>query len=246
MRSYSIDINADVGEGIGNESKLMPYLSSCNIACGGHAGDLNTMTKVIQLAKKHNVKIGAHPSFPDRANFGRLEMKLSDKELEKSLKQQIETLQNVLHSENAQLNHIKPHGALYNLAAKDEETASLIIKVIKCISRPVKLFAPYQSVIADLARKADIEVVYEAFADRNYNTDLSLISRVKSNALISDKNIILKHVLAIVKDKKVVTTSGVEVPIKVSTLCVHGDTKNAVEILKYLSLELPKNHINIQ
>jgi UPF0271 protein len=244
--TFHIDINADVGEGIGNESKIMPYLSSCNIACGGHAGDLKTMTEVVKLANLHSVKIGAHPSFPDKTNFGRVEMTLSAADLYSSLKQQIRALQNVLHTENAQLHHVKPHGALYNLAAKDEKIASVIIEVIKSIALPVKLYAPFNSVIARLAREEYIEVIFEGFADRNYNEDLSLVSRKNEYAILSNKAQVLTHVLSIVKDKKVKTKSGVEVPINVSTLCVHGDTKNALDILKYLSQELPKKGIQIK
>ena len=240
-----IDINADVGEGIGNEPKLMPYLSSCNIACGGHAGDLTTMTQVVKMAKQHKIKIGVHPSFPDKENFGREAMNISATDLFGSLRQQIEDFQQVLRKENAQLHHLKPHGALYNLAAKDEKIAKVILEVLKSIAMPVKLYAPYRSVIAELAIIEKIEVTFEAFADRNYNEDLSLVSRKNSDALLTKKFEILEHVLHIVKYQKVRTISGVEVPIKVSTFCVHGDTKNAVEILNYLNRELPKNQIKI-
>lgn len=241
-----IDINADVGEDIGNESDLMPFLSSCNIACGGHAGDLQTMTEVVKLAKSHNVKIGAHPSFPDKANFGRVNMKMSAADLYSSLKQQIRNLQSVLHSENAQLHHIKPHGALYNLAAKDEKTAKVIIEVVKSMAMPIQLYAPYKSVIAELAMLENIPVTFEAFADRNYNEDLSLVSRKNNSAILLEKEAVLSHVLNIIKYQKVTSVSGVEVPIKAETICVHGDTKNAFEILKYLSVNLKTNNIKIQ
>ncbi len=244
--TIQIDINADVGEGVGNEPEIMSYLSSCNIACGGHAGNLETMTKVVQLAKKHNVKIGAHPSFPDKTNFGRVEMNISAADLHSSLKHQIRTLQNILHTENVQLHHIKPHGALYNLAAKDEKTAKVIIEVIKNIALPLKLYAPFNSVIARMAIEEQIDVIYEAFADRSYNEDLSLVSRKNDNAVLGNKDDILQHVLLMIKAQKVKTISGVEVLLKASTFCVHGDTKNAKEILKYLNLELPRNRIKIQ
>lgn len=244
--SFLVDINADVGEGVDNESKLMPYLSSCNIACGGHAGDIKTMTQVVRLAKKHTVKIGAHPSFPDKPNFGRVEMTISAADLYASLKQQIRTLQNVLYAEKVQLRHIKPHGALYNLASRDEKTAKVVIEVIKSITMPVKLYAPYKSIIAQLAIEEQIEVIYEAFADRNYYEDLSLVSRQNSGAIINNRSDVLQHVLLMIKHQKVKTLSGVEVPIKASTLCVHGDTKNAIEILNFLKQELSKNSIRIQ
>lgn len=246
MNSYSIDINADVGEGLNNESDLMPYLSSCNIACGGHAGNLETMTTVVRLAKKHNIKIGAHPSFPDKENFGREVLDMPAADLYSSLKAQIRSLQKVLYSEKAQLHHVKPHGALYNLAAKDEKTAKITIEVIKSIALPIALYAPYKSVIAEIALKENINVIYEAFADRNYNDDLSLVSRKKENAVLNDKDTVLSHVLRMIQHQSVETINGVEVPVKASTFCVHGDTKNALQILKYLNLELPKKGINIK
>jgi UPF0271 protein len=240
-----IDINADVGEGIGNESMIIPYLSSCNIACGGHAGNLAEMTHVVKLAKKHNVKVGAHPSFPDKENFGRVVIDISAADLFSSLRQQIEDLQQVLQKENAQLHHLKPHGALYNLAAKDEKIAKVILEVLKSIAMPVKLYAPYKSVMAELALKENVEVTFEAFADRNYNEDLSLVSRKNTDALLTNKVEILEHVLCMVKHEKVRAINGVEVLLKASTFCVHGDTENALEILKYLNEELPKNQIKI-
>ncbi|WP_296313385.1 5-oxoprolinase subunit PxpA [Winogradskyella sp. UBA3174] len=246
MKDYlHIDINADVGEGIGNESMLMPYLSSCNIACGGHAGDIATMTEVVKLAKTNNVKIGAHPSFPDKANFGRVAMYMTSSELYTSLKQQIRSLQIILDSENLKLNHIKPHGALYNLAAKDKEIAIVIIDVLKSFSAPLKLYAPKISVIANMAKANTIEVVNEAFADRNYNDDLSLVSRKKDNAILNKKEAVLNHVLGIIKHQKITVIRGVEVELKAETICVHSDTENAIEILKFLQQELPKNKIQI-
>ena len=242
----SIDINADVGEGIGNEPELMPYLSSCNIACGGHAGDLDSMTAVVKLAKANRVEIGAHPSFPDKANFGRVDMKLSSVDLYNSLKGQISALQAVLYSQNLYLHHVKPHGALYNLAAKDEKIARVIVDVIKSLALPIKLYAPCQSIIAELANSEAIEVVFEGFADRNYNEDLSLVSRTRTGALLLKKEQVLEHILFMAKHEKVKTINGVVVGLKATTFCVHGDTENALEILRYLTKELPKNGINIQ
>lgn len=246
MKEISIDINADVGEGLNNEAQLMPFLSSCNIACGGHAGDIETMTSVVKLAKQHKVKIGAHPSFPDKANFGRSEIQMSAADLYASIKSQIRALQKVLHAENAQLHHIKPHGALYNLAAKDEKIAKVIIEVIKSIALPIELYAPYQSTIAQIATNENINVICEAFADRNYNKDLSLVSRNEMNAIIENKDKILNHVLRMIKHQKVRTINDDEMTIKASTYCVHGDTKNAIEIVEYLNKELPKHGVLIQ
>lgn len=246
MSFKTVDINADVGEGLGNEALLMPYLSSCNIACGGHAGNAKTMTEVVRLAKNHEVKIGAHPSFPDPLNFGRVVMDISAADLYSSLKSQIRSLQQILHTENAQLHHIKPHGALYNLAAKDEKTARVIIEVVKSIAMPIQLYVPYNSVISKLAEQEKISVTFEAFADRNYEEDLSLVSRKKEDAILHENSKILNHILGVIHREKVTAINGVEVSIKASTFCVHGDTKNALEILEFLTKELPKYNVKIQ
>lgn len=246
MSFKTVDINADVGEGLGNEALLMPYLSSCNIACGGHAGDAKTMTEVVRLAKNHKVKIGAHPSFPDVLNFGRAVMDISAADLYSSLKSQIRILQQILHNENAQLHHIKPHGALYNLAAKDEKTARIIIEVVKSIAMPIQLYVPYNSVISKLAEQEKISITFEAFADRNYEENLSLVSRKKEDAILHENSRILNHILGMIHREKVTAINGVEVSIKASTFCVHGDTKNALEILEFLTKELPKYNVKIQ
>tara|TARA_Y100000815_G_scaffold102885_1_gene91744 strand:- start:192 stop:932 length:741 start_codon:yes stop_codon:yes gene_type:complete len=245
MNSKTIDINADVGEGLANEADLMPFLSSCNIACGGHAGDIETMTEVIRLANKHNVKIGAHPSFPDKENFGRAIMELSSTDLYNSLKAQIRSLQSVLKKEKAQLHHVKPHGALYNLAAKDEKTAKVIVEVVKRLELSLSIYAPFNSELARMAKQENIEVVFEAFADRNYNDDLSLVSRQNNDAVISDKIEVLNHILYMKNHEKVKTVNGAEVLLNASTFCVHGDTENALEILRFLNEELPNNNIKI-
>ncbi|WP_299114267.1 5-oxoprolinase subunit PxpA [uncultured Winogradskyella sp.] len=245
LSNLKIDINADVGEGLGNEASLMPYLSSCNIACGGHAGDFNTMKSVVRLAKEHQVKIGAHPSFPDKLNFGRMVMEMSNDDLFHSLKSQIESLLKIVTDENLKLHHIKPHGALYNLAAKDSETAKVILKVIKSFSSSVKLYAPYKSVISKLAKHENIEVVFEGFADRNYNEDLSLVSRQKNEALITKKEDVFKHVIKMISEQKVSTINGVETKLFADTICVHGDTENVQDILEYLHHNLELNNVRI-
>ncbi|MCK5400063.1 MAG: 5-oxoprolinase subunit PxpA [Flavobacteriaceae bacterium] len=241
-----IDINVDVGEGVNNESQLMPYISSCNIACGGHAGDLSTIRTVVRLAKQYRVKIGAHPSFPDKDNFGRQKMDISYSRLYKSIREQVNILMKILRDENATLNHIKPHGALYNLAATDKSTATVIIEAIKSISLPIKLYVPYNSVIAELAIIENIPIVYEAFADRNYNDDLTLVSRNEKNAIISDSDEMFNHVLRMIKQQKVKTINGVEVKIIAHTFCVHGDNPKAVNLIRDLKEKLEQLHINIE
>lgn len=232
---FSIDINCDVGEGIGNESKLIPYISSCNIACNAHAGSIQIIDEVISLAKKYQVKIGAHPSFPDRENFGRKVMNLSSKTLQESIENQINLLIERADLQNVKLYHIKPHGALYNLILKDRETAQIVINAVKNTLKNGFLYVPYNSVIAEVAKLNNIQIKFEAFADRNYNNDLSLVSRFKENALLLNPKEIVDHVTRMVNNK-VKTIQGSLKDIKADTYCVHGDTENAVEILKALTL----------
>lgn len=246
MENQIVDINVDVGEGIGNDASLMPYMASCNIACGGHAGDYETMKTVVRLAKKHHVKIGAHPSFPDRENFGRQPMDISCVSLFSSIKHQIDNLISVLNEEHATLRHIKPHGALYNLAATDQKIANVIVEVMKSIAIPIKLYVPYKSVIADLALKNRLNINYEAFADRNYNDDLTLVSRSKNNALIEDADQVYEHVFRMIAEQKVKTIQGTEIAIKADTFCVHGDNPKALNLIKNLSEKLAKKRIKIR
>ncbi|GGK15877.1 UPF0271 protein [Yeosuana aromativorans] len=245
MQPIRIDINADVGEGINNESQLMPYISSCNIACGGHAGDLDTMRTVVKMAKTHRIKIGAHPSFPDKDNFGRQPMDISYAALYTSLKHQIDGLMKVLTEEQVGLHHVKPHGALYNMAAIDSNIATVIVEVMKSYARSISLYVPYGSVIEKIAIENNIPILYEAFADRNYNDDGTLVSRQNSHALITDSEVMFEHVYRIITSQKVKTVNGLEIDLKADTFCVHGDNPKAVDLIKKLKKRLEDNHIQI-
>lgn len=240
-----IDVNCDLGEGLSNEALLMPYLSSCNIACGGHAGGVETMKRVSELANKHHVKIGAHPSFPDKENFGRLIVEMSPYDLYKSVNEQINVLIEVLRSMNLELHHVKPHGALYNLASIDKKTAQTIVSVVRSIDKNLILYAPYQSMISKIAISDGLKVMYEGFVDRNYNENLTLVARQDKDAIISDSEQIFEHVFKMISEGKIKTKSGVEVELKVDTFCVHGDHENVVENLKFLIHKLEQNSIKI-
>ena len=246
MEGIYIDINCDVGEGVGNEADLLPLISSCNIACGGHAGDDRSMAQVVKLAKQYNVHIGAHPSYPDKENFGRFSMDIGSTELVKSIRIQIHALKIILRKEQVSLHHIKPHGALYNDLVKNEALADLFLKAIASDKESVVLYAPPGSVIAKKAIKYDFKVRLEAFADRSYNQDLSLVSRKLPNAVLNDPKIVLDHLVKMVLENKVVTVDGRESHIAAKTYSLHGDTLNALQILTYLSEELPKKQIYIQ
>ena len=236
-----IDINCDVGEGIDNEEFLLPYIQTCNIACGGHAGNAESMQKIVRLSLEHHVKIGAHPSYPDKDNFGRLTIKIEDKQLIQSVQYQINTLNNIVTNLGGELHHIKPHGALYNDIAKNKKLALIFLTAIESYKDNTKLFVPYNSEIEKQAINMGFSVIYEAFADRNYHDDLSLVNRKNKNALITARDEILNHVNEI-RHKGIVTSiHGKKVRIKATTFCVHSDTENAIEIVKYLSKKVSLN-----
>ena len=245
LKQYQIDLNADVGEGIDNEALIMPYISSCNIACGGHAGTEESMLKVLQLAKKHNVAVGAHPSFPDREHFGRVKIDMSRIDLLDSLKQQVIKLRSLADRVGCEVRHLKPHGALYNLAAKDEYFSEIIIELILDVNPNLRLYGPYKSVMAQLGANSGIQVIYEGFADRSYNDDLTLVNRSYTNAVITHPEIVCNRVLKMITEHEVETISGLLKPITVNTICVHGDTDNAIEILRQLHEFLSLKHIKI-
>lgn len=246
MNQFKIDINCDVGEGVGNEPDIFPYISSCNIACGGHAGDKKTMLKVASLAGQHNIKVGSHPSYPDKVNFGREVMDISSQDLMQSIKQQLSDFDEVLEQEGIPLHHIKAHGALYNQTAKNENLAKLYLDAIKDYKERAMLYVPFNSVISRIAEDRGFKIWFEAFADRNYNADLTLVSRKEEDALIEEPEAVLKHILPIIKKDEVLTLNGELCKIKADTLCVHGDTVSALKILTYLSKELPRNQVEIQ
>lgn len=246
MKKLVIDINCDVGEGVGNEEDILPLISSCNIACGGHTGDDESMARTVALAKKYGVLIGAHPSYPDRDNFGRTTMVIEDDLLKKGIQRQINDLTTILNREQVSLHHIKAHGALYNDLAKNPALADLFLSVIEPYKSFTVLYVPPDSIIAQKAKDQGFALKYEAFADRNYNDDLSLVSRSLPSAVIRKPEAVLDHLATMVKKEKVITISGVERDLHADTYCIHGDTPNAFQILMYLSQELPKQQIYIK
>ncbi len=240
----SIDINADLGEGAGFDEQLMPLISSCSIACGGHFGTLATMRSTVRLAKKHAVLIGAHPSFPDTNNFGRKVLTLTKSELTKSVYKQLMDFYSVCSSEGVLLHHVKLHGALYNYAAKDAPTADAVVDAILALPLRPKLYLPHGSILHKKAENL-IPLVFEAFVDRNYNNDLSLVSRNKPNALIKEPDYAWLHLQRMVTQGVVRTISSEEKQIIATTYCIHGDHENSVAILNYIHIQLPKHEIKL-
>lgn len=245
MKQRTIDINSDVGEGIGNEQQLMPLISSCNIACGGHTGDENTIRNTIRLALQNGVKIGAHPSYPDKENFGRKVIDIPSEKLQQSIQDQLGLFCRILNEEGGSLHHIKPHGALYNQIALDKELAQIFLDSIQEYKDSVYLFVPFSSEIEALAKGKGYKVLYEVFGDRNYNQDLSLVSRKNKNALITEPLNVLKHIKRMAINGLVKTVESKEITIQAETFCIHGDTPSALEILMYLQQELPNHQLKI-
>ncbi len=243
MEKQYIDINCDVGEGVGNESKLFPLISSCNIACGGHAGSVDTIRTCLKLAQKYQVHIGAHPSYPDKENFGRIPMDISENDLIESIRDQMHLFLNECKKVGASLHHIKPHGALYNEIANDENKAKTFLYAIESFKASIFLYVPFNSKIHDLALLDNFKVKREAFADRNYNTDLSLVSRKKGNALITEGENVLQHVLLMYKENLVETITGKKLPLLADTYCIHGDTPSAFQILTYITEHLSQYNL---
>ncbi|MBO0593292.1 5-oxoprolinase subunit PxpA [Cellulophaga sp. E16_2] len=240
-----IDINSDVGEGVGNEKELLPLISSCNIACGGHAGDENSIREVIKIAKKNKVLIGAHPSYPDKVNFGRKTIVLSKEILIQSLQKQLQLFFTVANQENVTVHHIKAHGALYNDSVRNVAVAHAFLEAIIPFSNTLKLYVPYNSILAQEAIKKGISVAYEAFLDRNYNDDGSLVSRTQENALIENPQEVLRHLLCMLEEGKIKTVHNKLINCSSDTFCIHGDTVSALKILMYLHNELPNYNIQI-
>ena len=243
MSIRTIDINCDVGEGVGNEAELFPLISSCNIACGAHAGSKETVRLCLKLAHQYNVNIGAHPSYPDKKNFGRVSMDISDDDLKRSIKVQMNLILHECELLNLPLHHIKPHGALYNDIAKNEVMAKVFLEAILPYKRNVFLNVPFGSTVEKLAISMNFKIKREAFADRNYNNDLSLVSRKLENALILKGEEVLQHILLMYNEKLVKTVNGNFIPIQADTYCIHGDTPAASRILAYITEHLSEHNL---
>ena len=230
-----ININCDLGEGLNNEHIIMPLINSCNIACGGHAGDSNSMIECVEISIKNEVLIGAHPSYPDRENFGRNKNDISRSELYYSLLDQIERLNSIAKSYGTKLHHIKAHGALYNQMFTDRDLSDFYLDTIKSFQEECYIYIPYNSEIEKSALEKGYRVMYEAFGDRLYNDNLSLVSRDNKDALINTPKSVIDQIYNIIDSKKIKSINGLYQSIKADTICIHSDTDNAVEILKEIN-----------
>ncbi len=226
----NIDLNCDMGENVGNDELIMPYITSANIACGYHAGNPKTMRETVRLAKKHGVNVGAHPSWPDVDGFGRREMWLPAGEVEALILDQVSTLAAIAEAEGVGLGHVKPHGALYNQAAKDRPLANVIARAVKNFNNGLILVGLAGSRLVEAGIEAGLRVANEGFPDRRYNPDGTLVSRKEARAIIESPEEVARHAVELIQNGVVFEGKRV----RVDTLCLHGDHPRAVENAKMI------------
>ena len=246
-----ININCDLGEKSKHHSNkhdpdLLEIVNSANIACGYHAGDEETMNQVVQISRKNGVSIGAHPSFNDPENFGRERMNLSSNEIKKLLIDQYELLQKIASNHGDKVTHIKPHGALNNMACEDLELSTTIAKVINGIDKDLIYLVPTGSKMEEAAKKLNMKIACEIFADRNYEDDGNLVSRKKSHALITDPEEAKKHVLKMVKTQALNCHSGKQIPCEIDSICIHGDNLSSLATAKSIRDNLLENKLELK
>ena len=246
-----ININCDLGEkskfhSTENDPKLLNIVNSANIACGYHAGDEQTMEMVVQISKKNGVSMGAHPSFNDPENFGRKRINLNSLEIKKLIFEQYEILQKIAQKHNENVTHIKPHGALNNMACEDLELAMTLAEAIRDINKDIIYLVPTGSQMEVAAKKNDMKIACEIFADRNYEDDGNLVSRSKPNALIINPEIAKKHVLTMVKNQSLNCFSGKQLPCEIDSVCIHGDNEGSLKTAKLIKKNLLDNGLELK
>lgn len=247
----TIDLNCDMGESfgawrMGNDAELMNYVSSVNIACGFHAGDPTIIRKTVETAIKKSVAVGAHPSFPDLQGFGRRQMSVSAQEVFDLVLYQISAVKGICEAFGSALHHVKPHGALYNQAAKDAELSKAVANAVKSVDENLILYGLSGSFLVLEAEKIGLKTASEVFSDRTYQSDGTLTPRSENNALIHETDEAIGQVLQMIKQKTVTATNGENVSIKAETICIHGDGENAPEFAKNINKKLSENGITIQ
>ena len=246
-----ININCDLGEKSKYHSNksdpdLLNIVNSANVACGYHAGDDESMNQVIEISKKNGVSIGAHPSFNDPDNFGRKRMNLPSSEIRKLIIDQYAILQEIASKYGENVTHIKPHGALNNMACEDIDLATILAKAINEISKDLIYLVPTGSKMEEAAKKLNMKIACEIFADRNYEDDGNLVSRKKSHALITDPNEAKKHVLGMVKNQSINCYSGKQIPCEIDSICIHGDNESSLSTAKSIKKNLLENGLDLK
>ena len=246
-----ININCDLGEKSKHHSnkhdpELLNIVNSANVACGYHAGDDESMNQVVEISKNNGVSIGAHPSFNDPENFGRMRMNLSSSEIRKLIIDQYAILQEIASKHGENVTHIKPHGALNNMACEDIELATTLARAINEISKDLIYLVPTGSKMEDAAKKLNMKIACEIFADRNYEDNGNLVSRKKPNALIINPEEAKSHVLKMVKNQSINCHSGKQIPCKIDSVCIHGDNQSSLDTAKSIKLNLIENGLELK
>ena len=242
----TIDFNCDLGEGCGNDAAIVPWISSASIACGAHAGNDATMRATLRLCRDHGVAAGAHPGHDDRAHFGRRELALSADELRALLETQLRRISAIAEAEGVRLAHVKPHGALYNLAARDREVADIIAAVVRAFDPSLVLYGLSASEATAAAEAAGLRVAHEAFAERAYDADGRLAPRGTPGAVFEGVDAALLQVRTLLHDGVVIARDGTRVPLRAETLCLHGDRPDAAEFARALRLALETEGITVE
>jgi UPF0271 protein len=240
-----VDLNADLGEGAGHDAELFELISSANIATGFHAGDSDTMHTAVSAAKQHGVVVGAHPSLFDRENFGRKELNVTNQEVFDAVAYQLGIFQAIASAVGVQPNHVKPHGALYNMAVRDENLADTIARAIQSVDPRLILFAPDNSELARAGEAHGLQIAREIFADRNYLNDGWLVPRTRPDALLHDPQEAAQRVLRMLREGKVRSVEGRDIDVRGETICVHSDTPGAVEFARVLRTQLEREGLRI-
>lgn len=246
-----VDLNCDLGEAFGNYSfggdkDIIPLITSANIACGFHAGDENVMNQTVKLAKENHVSIGAHPGLPDLKGFGRRKMDINPTEVYNLIVYQLGALEGFCKVHQTRINHVKPHGALYNTGAKNKDIAKAIAKAIYDFDSAIMLVGLSNSLLISEAKAIGLKTASEVFADRRYEDNGQLVNRKESDAVITDTDEALKQVLKMVTENKVISRNGKEIDLETDTICVHGDGKHALEFVEQIRKKLTKEGIDIQ
>jgi len=244
--NLAVDLNADLGEGAGHDDELMDFVTSANIACGFHAGDANTMRASIDSALTRGVAVGAHPSLFDRENFGRKELNVTPKEISEAVGYQLEIFAAIAQAAGAKPNHVKPHGALYNMATRNQEIATAIANAIAAFDSTLILFAPSESPLERAGASVGLQIAHEVFADRNYLGDGTLVPRTRPDALLHDPDKAATRVIRMLREGKVESVDGKDVDVKAETVCVHGDNPRSVEFARALRKHLEAEGVSIR
>ena len=248
---YYVDLNSDLGESFGNytigmDGEILKYVSSANVACGWHAGDPIVMEKTVATAKENGVAIGAHPGFPDLMGFGRRNMVVTPEEAKAYVKYQLGALKAFTDSHGVKIQHVKPHGALYNMAAVDEKLARAMCEAVYEVDKDIIFMGLAGSKMIEAAEAAGLKAASEVFADRAYNDDGTLVSRKLEGAVIKDKELAIKRVVRMVKEGKVESINGNDIAIKADSICVHGDNPKALEFVKNIRETLIAEGVEIK